>query len=207
MPRHRAYSQATKRTAEFLVNFLVTLYAMFFFVMWGPKLSEATLRYLLLRMHARLKEDLVGVNVSNTGEGALIHKPPLNRSAVSGSLFAKTIQVGIQSIGPEFMPDDEGMNIARQCDMAELALCDIRETVAIRKRDVKPRVSWQLAFVLEIFQAIGHAKVKHQPGSLVQGGEQIFTVPAGLLESTSPKGAFETAEGNPREHIRGFAID
>src|SRR4029079_5302759 len=108
-------------------------------------LVPAELGCLAVGPEPGLVEDLVGVDVAETGEDGVVHEQRLERATALGQAVAEDVELEavLERIGTEVLDALGGARVARDLDQPELALADVDEAEGVLVAQDQARVRGQ----------------------------------------------------------------
>ena len=156
-------------------------------------------------MQARLPEDLVGVQVADAGQEALVEEERLQASAAAAELGAEAPggelgeRLGAESVVEERFQLGPALE---QVDPTELSRVDEMELGAIVEAEREMGVARQRGAGLAQHQVAAHLAVDDQPAVAVQPDQEVFAPPIDGLEGSAVDGREELVGRGVRQHPR-----
>src|SRR5215217_458678 len=158
-------------------------------------------------VEVRLEEDLVRVDVPDTGHHLLVHQRRLHRALPPLETLPERGRVQLQEVGSQLLLSYEVLRIFDEVHPAEHPLVLEGEMVPIVEGDQEPVVRRVQIQVLEILEVSRHAEVHEQPAAAVQPYEEVLAVATGGLEGAPLQGALQLAGGDATEDLAAMHLD
>jgi hypothetical protein len=173
-------------------------------VVEGPFIQPFDARF---GMEADLEENLVRIDIADTGENPLVHQRCLEPTSPPFEPLPESGEVQVQWIQSQLMLFDIAVRVIDQVYRAEQPLVIERQMVTVAERDQDPGVGRLFDRVFVVRQGAGHPEVQQQPRSVTQVHEQVLAVTSSGLEFPALEPALQPSGGHAAEDLPVLHLD